>query len=349
MDIDAKIQTFLPVKRGGTGLRSAEQHSSAAFISSNTHTRQIVNKLLPSFVSRRPLGNSFSLLQSFSGNATYASEELLPPNFDQHSLSIEIDSHFEEILLAKVSPRDKARLLSLSLPHAGDWLDATPAPALGLHMDNRHFGAAMGYRLGLSLLKPGECRATTCDKTSDAKGDHAMHCRDDNGLKSGRHNRIRDNIFREAQHASLNPTKEMPGLILNSQSRPADVYIGNWIDGRKMAFDVSVVSPTQESILHRAADSAAAAIEMRKSAKMRTHFNNCRAEGIAFQPLVVETFGGWDKDALKFLKDIARLDARRWAKNDALEIKHFFQRLSIALQKGNAALLINRDVETVDM
>ena len=84
----------------------------------------------------------------------------------------------------------------------------------------------------------------------DAKGDHALHCHDENGLKSGRHDRIWDNIFREAQHASLNPTKEMPGLILNSQSRPADVYIANWVDGRKMAFEVSVVSPTQDAILH---------------------------------------------------------------------------------------------------
>ena len=137
----------------------------------------------------------------------------------------------------------------------------------------------------------------------------------------------------------------MPGLVPNSQSRPADVYIDNWIDGRKMAFDVSVVSPTQEAILHRAADSAAAAIEMRKSSKNRQHLDNCRAQGIFFQPLVVETFGGWDADAVKFLKDIARLDARRWAKNDAIEINHFFQRLSVVLQRGNASLLINRDAD----
>ena len=55
--------------------------------------------------------------------------------------------------------------------------------------------------------------------------------------------------------------------------------------------------------------------------------------------------GGWDKEAVKFLKDIARLDARRWAKNDAIEIKHFFERLSVALQRGNASLLINRDAD----
>ena len=137
----------------------------------------------------------------------------------------------------------------------------------------------------------------------------------------------------------------MPGLIPGSLSRPADVFIENWVDGRKIAFDVSVVSPVQEAVLHRAADTAAAAIEMRKATKIRDHFNNCRAQGIFFQPLVVESFGGWDKVAAKFLKTIARQEARRWGKEDAIEIKHFFQRLSVALQRGNAALLLDRDIE----
>ena len=87
---------------------------------------------------------------------------------------------------------------------------------------------------------------------------------------------------------------------------------------------------------------------MRKATKIRAHYNDCRAQGISFQPLVVETFGGWDKDAVKFLKDIARLDARRWGKPDAIEIKQFFQRLSISLQRGNAALLINRDADITE-
>ena len=74
---------------------------------------------------------------------------------------------------------------------------------------------------------------------------------------------------------------------------------------------------------------------------------NCRQEGVFFQPLVVETFGGWDKDALGFLRELGRQDARRWGKDSGLEIKYFFQRLSVALQRGNAALLIDRDVEPI--
>ena len=197
----------------------------------------------------------------------------------------------------------------------------------------------MAYRLGLKLLTAGECHAHNCTRDLDKLDDH--------GMKGGRHDRIRDKIFKEAQLASLSPTSEMPGLIPGSQSRPADVYVPTWINGKKVAFDVSVVSPTQEAVVHRAADFPAAAIEMRKNAKNRAHYENCRVQGIAFVPLIVETFGGWDRDAVKHLKDMARQSARRWGKNDADEIKHFFQRLSVALQRGNAALLVERDTPPV--
>ena len=46
-----------------------------------------------------------------------------------------------------------------------------------------------------------------------------------------------------------------------------------------------------------------------------------------------------------FLKELGRQDARRWGKDSAMEIKYLFQRLSVALQRGNAALLIDRDEE----
>ena len=138
---------------------------------------------------------------------------------------------------------------------------------------------------------------------------------------------------------------EMPGLVPGSLSRPADVFVPTWVDGKKMAFDISVVSPTQDAILLRAAEIPAAAIEMRKASKNRQHFDHCRSQGIVFMPLVVETFGGWDSDAVKCLKDMARQCARRWGKNSADEIKHFFQRMSVALQRGNASLLVERDVE----
>ena len=82
-----------------------------------------------------------------------------------------------------------------------------------------------------------------------------------------------------------------------------------------------------------------------KATKNRAHFENCRGQGIIFKPLVVETFGGWDSEAVAYLKQLGRHSARQWGKKDSIEIKYVFQRLSIALQRGNAALILDRDID----
>ena len=110
---------------------------------------------------------------------------------------------------------------------------------------------------------------------------------------------------------------------------------------------MSVISPTQDAIIDRAANVAASAIEMRKTEKTRKLADNCRASGIRFQPVVVETFGGWDPEAVKLLKAMATHCAPRKSLPPALEIKQFFQRLSIVLQRGNATLLLCRDNDSV--
>ena len=47
---------------------------------------------------------------------------------------------------------------------------------------------------------------------------------DDLGLHGGRHDRIRDKIFQQAQLASLNPTKERPHLIAGSIVPPTFTF-----------------------------------------------------------------------------------------------------------------------------
>ena len=86
LDDSARTQAFLPVKIGGSGLRSATQHGCAAFIASTSQTLNIVDSLLPPSISRRSTLNAFPLLQLHCGNASYTSSELLPPDFSQHSL-----------------------------------------------------------------------------------------------------------------------------------------------------------------------------------------------------------------------------------------------------------------------
>jgi hypothetical protein len=139
-----------------------------------------------------------------------------------------------------------------------------------------------------------------------------------------------------AASASFSPKKEMPHLIPGTISRPADIFVPVWRDGLKTAFDITVVSPVQAAYLAKAAARPGADID---AAKLRTHEDNCRVEGISFVPLVVESFGGWDLDAARHLREMALCSARRTGAVPSITINHFFQRLSVVLQRGNAFLL----------
>ena len=171
-------------------------------------------------------------------------------------------------------------------------------------------------------------------------GDHTITCATENE-RIFRHDALRDAIYEQARQAGLSPVKEARSLISSSQSRPGDIFIPNW-RGRQTAFDVAVTSPLSQSALPRSAVTTGAAIDSMKSSKLNKHFRHCQTNGISFVPLVVETLGGWDPDAVHFLQTFAKLSSSRSFSNPSLVVRHFFQRLSVVLQRANAALIANR-------
>ena len=59
-------------------------------------------------------------------------------------------------------------------------------------------------------------------------------------------------------------------------------------------------------------------------------------------PLVVTTFGAWEEDAARHLTQFAKLHAQNKGLDSETTVRHFFQRLSVTLQKLNAEMLIRR-------
>ena len=60
-----------------------------------------------------------------------------------------------------------------------------------------------------------------------------------------------------------------------------------------------------------------------------------------FLPMVIETFGGWHKNAAEVISKLARqLASHTWGDRDKVT-RHLFQRLGILLGRGNAALILN--------
>ena len=67
----------------------------------------------------------------------------------QQTLSKKLECHLLNSLLGNSSMADRARLLSVSAPHAASWLSVIPSPALGLHLEPNELQASIRRWLGL--------------------------------------------------------------------------------------------------------------------------------------------------------------------------------------------------------
>ena len=105
---------------------------------------------------------------------------------------------------------------------------------------------------------------------------------------------------------------------------------------------MTVVSPLLTDRLDMSVTTPGHTLTVAFNDKCRDYLAACEAEGIAFIPLPVETLGAWHKQAAEQLRKLARAQARSTGKEEDESIRHLFQRLSVLLVKGNAALLLNR-------
>ena len=102
------------------------------------------------------------------------------------------------------------------------------------------------------------------------------------------------------------------------------------------AVDVTVISTLQLTLV-RAASTPGLSLRVREERKMAAHAEFCRAVGVLFVPLVVESMGGWSDEAIH---PIVRLQGQRLGIPQSESIRHLFQLLAISLWKGKATLWI---------
>ena len=318
---------------GGLGLRSAKDHAAAAYITSVFSSEPLKEGLLSH-------GNlNIDLTPATNVLSAKLQEEVAPEDLfgmSQKAASLKVDLASQLSLTNQLTElRDKARLASLSLLHAGDWLNVIPSPVLGLHVHPQEFRFSILYRLGAPLYtSSGPCPA--CGKHSDVYGDHAIVCGSE-GERIARHNHLRDSIFQSAASANLAPRKEEQALLPGNNDRPADVLIPHWSGGRD-----TVVSPLLPSRVAQSAENPGHTLAEAFTKKYRNTYEACEREGIVFVPAVIETLGGFHELAIAKVKKITRALARSSGRDENEVIRHQFQKMSVLLVRGNAALFLNR-------
>ena len=136
--------------------------------------------------------------------------------------------------------------------------------------------------------------------------------------------------------------RKVQGIRNDDQSlspvTPLDIFLPNWQRGQPAAMDVTVISTLQQSTLQGATSTQGHALVVGAERKLAAHVVACRAAGIAFVPLVVESLGGWSNEAADTITKIGRRQGQRLGVPPAESIRHLFQRCAIALWRGNASM-----------
>ena len=127
--------------------------------------------------------------------------------------------------------RDLARLTALSAPHAGAWLRALPAPALGLAILSQEHVLALRLWLGITTFPPppGALRCV-CGVQLDPFGDHLLGC-GHGVLRIQRHDALRDIVYHALRmdNPGVRTEQRCQG---DHQDRPGDIFHPDFQDGR---------------------------------------------------------------------------------------------------------------------
>ena len=163
----------------------------------------------------------------------------------------------------------------------------------------------------------------------DVQGQHGLICKQAPS-RIVRHNVMNDIIVRSLSSAGIPASKEPTGLtILDTDGkRPDGLTLVPWQEGKPVTGDITVVSTLAQSCLHASGHSAAGAAELAASRKEAKY--SCLPQSFLFVPITLAP------GSLKFLTEVGRwLSA---ATGIARETAFLFQRISVAIQRFNAAL-----------
>ena len=333
---EAWCQAQLGLNSGGLGLRSLSLHSSSAYIASVCSSGVVDSEDIHLTNAIDHFNSHVSPIEKLSVNSIISSP------VSQKLLSSNVNDLCFEDLFDRSSPANKARLLSVSAPHATSWLSVIPSTSQGLHLDPIEFRVAVKWWLGLDTSQGSQC--AFCPAHSlDPLGHHALTCKCGGDVVL-RHNALRDTLVHFLHHAHASVQVEVgTGLFPDhSQSRPADILLQYWNLGRPVALDISVVSPLNPSTLAEAGATFGAVLEATESRKHQANDEKCSALGWVSTPLAVDSYGAWGKDASLFLAQVAARLAIHKSLPKSQASFDLFSNLSICLIRANARAILRR-------
>ena len=332
-DDPAWTQATLPVRYGGLGFRSAVQLAPSAYLASAAASSGLISHILPSSLQSLPIPHLDAAVTLWSqGHNNPPPSGSAACNQKTWDASV-VSTSAEGLLESAPDGITRARLLAMSAKESGAWLHALPISSLGLRMDDNTVRIAVGLRLGSTLCRPHDCQH--CGAEVDHRATHGLSCKNSEG-RHYRHGAINDIIHRALITASVPSRLEPSGLARTDGKRPDGVTMIPWQNGKPLVWDATCPDTLAVSYRSQATSSAGAVADLAEGRKAEKY--SSLGVGYSFTPVAIETLGAMGKKSLAFLKDLGHRVRQRTGEVKAKA--YLIQRLSVAVQRGNAASVL---------
>jgi len=261
--------------------------------------------------------------------------------FDKPDICKSLQSCWEDIYLTKKLKSlsiglddqiSQCRLLALSSKQAGKWIDALPSSSLGtlLDKDTLRFATALG--LGIKICEQHTC---ICGATVHENGLHGLSCQKSAGRRS-RHDEINDLIKTSLVSAGIPSILEPIGTCLEDGKRPDGMTLIPWAFGKAPLWDATCVDSFASCHISNSSKILGFAACEAETKKINKYASLCH--DYHFVPVGVETTGVLGKHAIEFFKLLSH--KLKLATGEPRSSSFLLQRLSIAIQRGNAASML---------
>jgi hypothetical protein len=169
----------------------------------------------------------------------------------------------------------------------------------------------------------------------DEYGLHGLSCRLNAG-RFPRHAELNTILKRALAKLNIPSILEPSGVSRNDGKRPDGLTLYPWKQGKCLTWDVTVTDTFCATHLMGSASTSGAAAKYAEEQKVAKYSQLTGA--LIFQPVAFETSGVWGPSTKKFLAEVGRqlYDST----GDPREANYLYQRISIAIARGNAASIL---------
>jgi hypothetical protein len=320
----------LPISNGGLGIRKIQDISMPAFLGSIHGVHDLVFQILPKTdkkVSVHFAEEAIGLWIELNGK-TFPTETFLQKGWDIINTT--------RIIANEINLCDKigsARFLAAQRKESNAWLHAFPSRNIGTFMDNKILQICVANRFGVEIFEKHTCH---CGFIVSNDGRHGLSCAK-NKDRFSRHSDLNQIIQRALSSIHISSSLEPCGLLRDDGKRHDGATLIPWSKGQRLIWDVTCVDTLADSYIRKASIIAGSAAE---EASKRKHdkYKNLKSANYIFKALAFETLGPWSLECKTFIDFIG---AKLMIESGDSKAKFFFyQRISLAIQRGNAASML---------